>query len=625
VAAGVGVSEPEETAAVQLERAAQDSGRPITGGRTVGITAEYPGGDGSIAVVYRDDCADNQMNCDRLLRFDANGDFDLDGEQKGDKDLTLAVEQKDFFHPRDDLDSRAVLTKHGITLVRRSPGEESGDQPFDHILYGAWMEHAGFAVAVDGDFIVPDGDGGTLRIPGRFPAFAGDWTDTNPTADATYKGLMVGTIREGDDKDDLLQGDAELTFDMASTTVDATFSNIYNLDKGAKHPIAEIKFEGATFDGLGYFDIYEDYGDLYAASLQGGFFGDDNAEVAGTFYKHNVSGAFGAKKVRNAGTTITDPADLSGDSAFRAFQARAIVAAGLPEEHEPGETAEDQLRRAGDALEYAGRPQFAGRSRSITVEYPDGDGSTAYAYRDSCAEDQMGCDRLLRFDAGGDFDLNGEQKGDKDLTLAVEKEDVFGLRDDLDSRAVLTKNGITLLHHSPGEASGDRLFDHTLYGAWMEHAGFVVAVDGAFAVADDYSPLPIPGRFAAFTGSWTGRMPDASATWKGLMVGTIRKGDNRGDILQGDAELTFDMDETTVDATFSNIYNIDKDARHPTAQIGFYDAVFEEDDSGYYYKEVDGEEAFLEGSFFGDNHAETAGAFYRNNVSGAFGAKKVTN
>ncbi|MBC6406486.1 MAG: hypothetical protein GDA41_12360 [Rhodospirillales bacterium] len=321
----------------------------------------------------------------------------------------------------------------------------------------------------------------------------------------------------------------------------------------------------------------------------------------------------------------------NGDAAFRAFQATAIAAAELPEEHEPGETAAVQLERADAALEDAGRLLFAGRSRGITIEYSEGGGLSAYAYRDNCADNQMGCDSLLRFNADGAFDLDGQQQGDEDLTLAVEKEDLFGLRDDLDSRAVLTKNGITLLRRSPGGDSDDEPFNHTLYGGWMEHAGFAVAVDGSFAVADGESTLRIPGRFAAFTGVWTGTNPTEDATWEGLMVGTIQRGDDRDDVLQGDAKLTFNMDSTTVDATFSNIYNLDKDAPHTRAEISFKGAdegadLFLEDEAGYFAVLIEGGEAFLQGGFFGDGddeHAEVAGAFYRYNVSGAFGAKKV--
>ena len=85
------------------------------------------------------------------------------------------------------------------------------------------------------------------------------------------------------------------------------------------------------------------------------------------------------------------------------------------------------------------------------------------------------------------------------------------------------------------------------------------------------------------------------------------------------------MASTTIDATFSNIYNLDKDAKHSMAEISFEDARFYEDDPGYFDMYIEGEDAYLLGGFFGDGHAEIAGTFNRHNVSGAFGARKMTN
>ena len=45
----------------------------------------------------------------------------------------------------------------------------------------------------------------------------------------------------------------------------------------------------------------------------------------------------------------------------------------------------------------------------------------------------------------------------------------------------------------------------------------------------------------------------ADATWHGSMVGTIQKCLAQDHILRGDAELTFDMSDSTLDAFFFNI------------------------------------------------------------------------
>ncbi|MBC6406147.1 MAG: hypothetical protein GDA41_10600 [Rhodospirillales bacterium] len=592
-------SKPEETAEVQLVRAGDAldvAGGLLTAGSWGGITAEIPGGDGSTTVVRRTNCAENQNDCDRLLRFDADGDGALDD----DTDLMLPVEKEDFFGLRDDLESRAVLTKDGITLLRRRSGESSGDRPFDHTLYGAYMDDVGFVVGVDGDFAVPSGDGVTLRIPGRFVAASGDWADTSPTADATWRGLMVGTLRYGDDKDDLLQGNATLTFDMTDNTVDAAFSKIRNLDKGGGlHSTNKIRFRDMAVDEEGYYESGWEVDSYLQGGFFGDFFGDNHAETAGAFFKGDVIAAFGAKKVTNSGTIITPGTGLSSDFAFRGFQATAIAAAGLPEEHQPEETAGSQLDRAEDALEDAAYVLNSG----VRVEIPGGDGTSTSPEYPSYTE----TGQTLGFFVNG-----------KRLTLDLEKEDLFGRRDGVDE-AVLTKNGITLLRRRSGEDSEDRPFDHTLYGAWMEHAGFAVAVDGSFAVADGDSTLHIPGRFAAASGDPTETRPMADATWKGLMVGTIRSGHRKNDLLQGDAELIFDMEGSRIDAVFSEIRKFYQDGRlYSGKTIRFEDVPV--DGNGHYRYEGDGA---IRGLFYGGGHAETAGAFTKGGISAAFGAKKV--
>ncbi|MBC6406485.1 MAG: hypothetical protein GDA41_12355 [Rhodospirillales bacterium] len=294
----------------------------------------------------------------------------------------------------------------------------------------------------------------------------------------------------------------------------------------------------------------------------------------------------------------------SDGDAFTEFQAKAIAAAGLPEEHEPEETAVAQLGRAEDALEDGISAWYSG----VRVEHPGGDGATTRPqYLDS--------NDPTVFRLG--FTVEGET-----LEWEVSAEDLFGPSDDLDSRAVLTKNGVTLVRRSPGEDSEDRPLTHSLYGAWMEHAGFIVAVDGDFIVSDGAGGrFPIPGRFAAGGGDRKESPPAADATWKGLMIGTIESGADRDDILQGDAELTFELSSSTVDATFSKIRNLDKDAAHPGGPIEFAD--MQVNSIGDYRNNED--DSFFWGRFYGGGHAETAGAFSRNNVRGAYGAKEVTN
>ncbi|MBC6404401.1 MAG: hypothetical protein GDA41_01475 [Rhodospirillales bacterium] len=288
--------------------------------------------------------------------------------------------------------------------------------------------------------------------------------------------------------------------------------------------------------------------------------------------------------------------------AFEEFQERAIAAAGLPEEHEPQETAATQLMRAESDLGQLSSLDYIVFTGAFTSDL------TRTGVTLSLPVD----DETLRLEVSTE---------EEDLELEVSTEDLFGPSDDLESGAVLTKNGITLVRRSPGEDSGDRPLTHSLYGAWMDNAGFVVAVDGDFIVADGDDTRPIPGWVAASSGVAATSHPTANATWEGLMVGAIRRGDNRNQILQGDAELILDVSASTVDATFSEIYNLDKNAAHPGGSIEFTDVPLA-NTAGFRYDEDDGS---LTGQFMGDGGDEVAGVFDRGDVIGAFGAKKAAD
>jgi len=182
-----------------------------------------------------------------------------------------------------------VLTNaDGITLLRRRPGNAT-----EHTHYGAWMENAGFIVAVDGAFVLPREEGGAITIPGRAAAAGGECEPGLPTADAAWKGLMVGTFQSGDEADDILQGQAELTF--SSNRIEAVFSGIRNIDnpRAEDNRIADISFQGVETTHSGT------YGTVLSDSrIAGAFYGDGRTETAGTFEKDNIVGAFGAKRVQ---------------------------------------------------------------------------------------------------------------------------------------------------------------------------------------------------------------------------------------------------------------------------------------------------------------------------------------
>ena len=114
-----------------------------------------------------------------------------------------------------------------------------------------------------------------------------------------------------------------------------------------------------------------------------------------------------------------------------------------------------------------------------------------------------------------------------------------------DSRTVLTKNGITTREGRDAERES--------YGAWMQHAFFGVA--SAQSMTEE--GVRFAGWFGRALGDLTDVRPDVTAQWHGLMVGTPSRGTLRGNVLQGDAALTYTLTGNSLDAAFTDIRNLD--------------------------------------------------------------------
>ena len=173
------------------------------------------------------------------------------------------------------------------------------------------------------------------------------------------------------------------------------------------------------------------------------------------------------------------------------------------------------------------------------------------------------------------------------------------------SRAVLTKNGITVLE--------GRAEDVEDYGAWMDHAMFHMI--SARTTTDETF---LGAQFGRAVGDLTGVQPAMTARWRGLMVGTPRGGALRGNTLQGDARLTYALTGNSLDAAFTDIKNLDSGAAHSTRSVRFDDVPVSGD--GTYEAGLTGNR--IQGGFYGPDHAEAAGVFEQSGIVGAFGAKR---
>ena len=176
---------------------------------------------------------------------------------------------------------------------------------------------------------------------------------------------------------------------------------------------------------------------------------------------------------------------------------------------------------------------------------------------------------------------------------------------DVPKAAVGTRHGVTLMSWSES--------DYTAYGAWIKHGGFAVVTEDY--VVDD---VRIDVRYGFAGGDLTGTRPTGSATWLGLMVGTPATGAHRGDRLQGDAALNYDMDAGGLDVGFSSIKNIDRGRAHSTPTVLFTDVPISS--RGTFQAGVTGNR--IQGGFYGPGHVEAAGVFERANIVGAFEAKR---
>ena len=136
-----------------------------------------------------------------------------------------------------------VLQKNGISVLQWANAEE----PFENLSSYGTYENEGFALLSDVSVGFTTFGGGesfdyaTGESYGAFSEYAhsalGYVAGTNPGGNASYQGLMLGSVVEKDGDKELnvpnwVIGDAALEFDFANSDMDATFSNVIGLVSG---------------------------------------------------------------------------------------------------------------------------------------------------------------------------------------------------------------------------------------------------------------------------------------------------------------------------------------------------------------------------------------------------------
>ena len=172
------------------------------------------------------------------------------------------------------------------------------------------------------------------------------------------------------------------------------------------------------------------------------------------------------------------------------------------------------------------------------------------------------------------------------------------------------------------EVDGDSL-NVDSYGAWGDHSAFwVVGVEGEHS--PDFGAVS-GGRFS----NTNPRGVTGTATWTGAMYGTaLRK------FVHGDASVTYDFADNTVDVRLTGISDVNTPQGYPdrfwtgmpvhNGTFGHgantsiaYNQAPDPEASPYYYG------SWILGSFYGPAHQEVGGVFRDENMAGAFGAKNA--
>ena len=168
---------------------------------------------------------------------------------------------------------------------------------------------------------------------------------------------------------------------------------------------------------------------------------------------------------------------------------------------------------------------------------------------------------------------------------------------------VMTHNGMNIMQGTNRVSLAGQQIDYRTYGGWGDHSMFAVFVGddsaGGYIAGNDTGSRPVGG----------------SATWRGVMVGADYA---RNEGFQGDATITVDFAASNVDVAFTNIHEAMTGS--PRNSIRFNDVPFTSD--GFSSGSRVGR--FIEGTFYGPNHAEAGGVFETEfgNKFGSFGAKR---
>ena len=182
--------------------------------------------------------------------------------------------------------------QQGLNGVRRVVGRRSNEHADVHAL-GGWMEHSFFTSQVTLWTNETDPDQGSIRVGAHV---VGVSTEANPTVlegGATWLGFVVGRDTSvTDDMEASVEGEASIFVEvdpMNGMEADVAFSRLFNRQTGEHHPDISWNDLAVSNGGFSRFDAVDD-------RITGEFFGPEQEEVAGTFERAGIVGAFGGQR-----------------------------------------------------------------------------------------------------------------------------------------------------------------------------------------------------------------------------------------------------------------------------------------------------------------------------------------
>jgi len=178
-------------------------------------------------------------------------------------------------------------------------------------------------------------------------------------------------------------------------------------------------------------------------------------------------------------------------------------------------------------------------------------------------------------------------------------------------QAIAVQNGIRLAQGRSAAEDGSEF--SVGYGGWLDSSAFAIQRSTDARDAEDAT---VALALATSIGAAAGTNPvSGTATWAGVMVGwDVGSGPTRGNAINGHAGITVDFANADVDVAFTNIFDLEtvltRSSPIEWTDIDIKRGVFHDAPGS------------IQGRFYGTNHEEVGGVFERDDIVGAFGARR---